>query len=204
MKIDFSFVPKHYAARTHEKMKEVLMDPNGIGPAVHYHLIRGGIEQKNLTVWEPGTISGEYIKTYGHVHVGKIDETYRILQGEGIVILQKFAMDKDEKINYDVVEEFKVWHVKPGDEIYMAPGWAHAFANTGTTYFVTVDNSPVDFGDKDPSGMPGHADYEPLKKMRGFAYYVVEHEGKPALEMNPKYIHTQILKSEFNGIPVIK
>ena len=62
MAIDFSTVSKHYAPRTHEKMTEVLMDPKGVGPAIHYYMIRGGVDQKNVTVWEPGTISGEYIK----------------------------------------------------------------------------------------------------------------------------------------------
>ena len=69
-----------YAARTHEKMQEVLMDPNGNGPAVHYYMIRGGSNQKNVTVWESGTVSGEYIKTYGHYHVGDLSETYSVFQ----------------------------------------------------------------------------------------------------------------------------
>ena len=91
MKINFSLVPKHFAPRTHEKMKEVLMDPAGIGPAIHYYMIRGGVNQKNITVWEPGTISGEYIKTYGHYHVGALSENYWIVYGEGVALLQKLA-----------------------------------------------------------------------------------------------------------------
>lgn len=43
---DFSFVPKHYAARTHAEMKDVLMDPNAKGPEIHYYMIRGGKNQK--------------------------------------------------------------------------------------------------------------------------------------------------------------
>lgn len=35
MDIDFKNVPKHYASRTHEKMKDVLMDPEGI-PALPF------------------------------------------------------------------------------------------------------------------------------------------------------------------------
>jgi hypothetical protein len=38
--------------------------------------------------------------------------------------------------------------------------------------------------------------------MRGFAYYVVEHNGKPALIRNKLY--KQIIKEDFGGIPVIK
>ena len=51
MEIDFKNVPKHYASRTHEKMQDVLMDPSGVGPAIHYYMIRGGVNQKNITVW---------------------------------------------------------------------------------------------------------------------------------------------------------
>ena len=32
-----------------------------------------------------------------------------------------------------------------------------------------------------------HADYEPVKKLQGFAYYVVEKEGQPTLVKNTKY-----------------
>lgn len=194
MTIDFTNVPKHYAARTHQKMKEVLMDPAGAGPAIHYYMIRGGVNQKNITVWEPGTVSGEYIKTYGHYHVGKLDETYWILYGEGIALLQKLGEN-------DSVEEFKAIPVKAGDSVYMPPGWGHLVANTGTTYFVTADDSPVDFEEHDPSGMPGHADYEPVKRMQGFVYYVVEHNGKPALKRNPKY--KEIKKEDLGGLPIV-
>jgi oxalate decarboxylase/phosphoglucose isomerase-like protein (cupin superfamily) len=35
--------------------------------------------------------------------------------------------------------------------------------------------------------MPNHADYEAVKKMRGFAYYVISENGKPAFVKNPRY-----------------
>lgn len=202
MNINFSFVPKHYASRSHEKMQEVLMDPNGAGPAIHYYMIRGGVDQKNITVWEPGTISGEYIKTYGHYHVGDLDETYWIIFGEGVALLQKLALDTQGNMISDVVEEFKAVSVKTGDSVYMPSGYGHLVVNTGTTYFVTADDSPVNFDEAQAVSMPGHADYEPVKKMQGFAYYVVEHEGKPALIRNKKY--KDVKKEDFGGIPVIE
>ncbi|MFH1255193.1 MAG: glucose-6-phosphate isomerase family protein [bacterium] len=202
MTIDFKNVPKHYAARTHEKMKEVLMDPDGDGPAVHYYMIRGGTGQKNITVWEPGTISGEYVKTYGHYHVGELSETYQIVCGHGVALLQKLAEDENGKIIPDVVSEFKAITVKAGDKVFMPLKFGHLLANTGETYFVTADDSPVDFEDRDPSSFPGHADYEPVKKMRGFAYYVVEHNGKPALKKNSFY--KKIIKEDLGGLPVIE
>lgn len=202
MDINFSNVPQHYGPRTHEKMKEVLMDPDGIGPAIYYYMIRGGKEQKNITVWEIGTVSGEYIKVYGHYHVGKLDEHYWITYGEGICLLQKPVLNKNGEIIPDMLEEFKAFVVKPGQHIYMPPYWGHLFANIGKTYFVTADNSPVNFDKKDEASLPGHADYESVKKTRGFAYYIVEHEGKPALLKNNKY--KEIRKTDFGGIPVIE
>lgn len=199
MNIDFKYVLKHYASRTHEKMKEVLMDPNGIGPVIHYYMIRGN--EKNITVWEPGTVSSEYIKAYGHYHVGKLDETYWILFGEGVALLQKLAVDEAGKMIADVVEEFKAVKVKAGAEIYMPEGFGHLVVNTGTTYFVTADDSPVNFEEKDPVSLPGHADYELVKQMQGFAYYVVEKDNRPALVKNKKY--KEVKKTDFGGLPVI-
>lgn len=201
MNIDFKDVPKHYAARAHEKMQDVLMDPNGEGPAIHYYMIRGGAEQRNITVWEPGTISGEYIKTYGHYHVGDLSETYWVTYGEGVALLQKLAEDGNGEIIADEVEEFKAISVKAGQEVFMPQKWGHLLVNIGRTYFITADNSPVNFGDPDPVRFPGHADYELVKQMRGFAYYVVEHEGKPALKKNPLY--KSIFKEDLGGLPVV-
>jgi oxalate decarboxylase/phosphoglucose isomerase-like protein (cupin superfamily) len=201
MVIDFTNVPKHYAARTHEKMQEVLMDPNGIGPAVHYYMVRGGTEQKNTTIWEPGMISGEYIKTYGHYHVGKLSETYEIVYGQGVALLQKLAENENGELIADTVSEFKAIPVSAGQTVFMPEKFGHLVANTGQTYFVTIDDSPVDFEEKDPTSFPGHADYALVKKMRGFAYYVIEQDGKPALKKNPLY--KSISKEDFGGLPVV-
>lgn len=201
MNIDFKNVAKHYAARTQEKMKEVLMDPNGIGPEVHYYMIRGGSDQKNITVWEPGMVSSEYIKTYGHYHVGDLSETYNIVYGQGVALLQKLAENEKGEMIMDEVEEFRAISVLPGQEIFMPAKFGHLLANVGKTYFVTVDDSPVDFEDRDPSSFPGHADYEPVKKMRGFAYYVIENNGKVALQRNPLY--KTIKKEDLGGLEVI-
>lgn len=201
MNIDFTFVPKHYAARDHAKMREVLMNPDGAGPAIYYYMIRGGAKQRNITIWEPGTVNSEYIKTYGHYHVGALDETYWILFGTGVILKQKRAQDENGEPLLDVIEEFIAISVKPGDSVYMPSGYGHLAVNTGSTYFVTADDSPVNFDEANPVSMPGHADYEPVKHMRGFAYYVVEHNGKPALKRNPLY--KAIQREDFGGLPVI-
>jgi len=188
-----------FASRTHEKMQDVLMKPDAPGPAIHYYMIRGGSKKRNVTVWESGTVGGEYIKAYGHYHIGALDETYWIILGEGIALLQKMVVENGVP-NPEKIEEFKAVRVKAGDSVYMPPGHGHLVVNTGTTWLVTADDSPVE-GTGDNASMPGHADYETVKKMRGFAYYVVEKDGKPALVANPLYKEVQ--KTDFGGIPVI-
>ncbi len=187
-----------YAARSHEKMRDVLMQPNAKGPAIHYYMIRGGKNKKNVTVWESGTVGGEYIKTYGHYHIGNLDETYWIVQGEGVALLQKMV-EENGVYQPDKIEEFKAVRVKAGDSVYMPPGYGHLVVNTGPQWLVTTDDSPVaDAGDS--ASMPGHADYEQVKKMGGFAYYVIEQNGSPALVKNPRY--TEVRASDFGGLPI--
>lgn len=182
------FTAKHYAERTHEKMKDVLMDPStSSGPAVHYHMVRGGSDQRNITVWEPGLVGTEFIKTYGHYHVGRLDETYWVLFGEGIVLVQKRAVDESGKAKNDEISEMYAVHVKAGDAIFIPDAWGHLVANISKTFFVTADDSPVNFEEVDPVSLPGHADYQAVKSMQGFGYYVVERDGKPALVKNERY-----------------
>ena len=181
------FKVKHLARRTHGKMKEVLMNPKAEGPKNHYYMIRGGKDRKNITVWEFGKVGGEYIKTYGHYHVGNLSETYWIAWGQGIVLMQKRAVNKKGEPIDDEIIDFKAIKVKAGDKIFLPKDWGHLVVNIGDTYLVTADDSPVDFGEKNSVGMPGHADYKPIKKLKGFAYYVVEKKGKPVLVKNKNY-----------------
>lgn len=178
---------KPFADRPHQKMQEVLLHPEAEGPEVHYYMIRGGVDKTNITVWEAGTIGGEYIKTYGHYHIGELNETYTVLQGEGIILLQTRKTDADGNFLDDQIEDFYVIPVKVGDKVYILSGMGHLAVNTGKTWFVTSDDSPVNFEEKDPVSLPGHADYEAVQKMKGFAYYVVEVDGKPTLVKNPNY-----------------
>jgi glucose-6-phosphate isomerase len=183
-------------------MKEVLMNPDASGPVIHYYMVRGGKNKRNITVLETGTVGqpgqdGEYIKTYGHYHVGNLDETYWFLEGEGVVLQQKLA----DSAQPDVVEEFKAIRVKQGDSVYMPPGYGHLMVNTGKTWLVMADDSPVE-GTQDSASMPGHADYKPVQEMQGFAYYVVERDGAPALSRNPRYKEVQ--KTDFGGLPVVE
>lgn len=172
------------------------MSPDSAGPAVHYYMIRGGSKKRNITVWESGTVGGEYIKTYGHYHVGDLQETYWIVQGVGIALLQKMVVESGVP-QVDKIEDFRAIRVQAGDSVHMPSGYGHLVVNTGAEWLVTADDSPVE-GAGDSASMPGHADYEAVKKMRGFAYYVVEKSGAPMLVPNPLY--KDVRKTDFGGI----
>lgn len=193
---------KPFAERTHEKMKEVLMDPASPGPEIHYYMIRGGVDKKNVTVWETGLVGREYIKTYGHYHVGKLDETYWVVNGEGIVLLQKRKEDSSGNPIDDELENFYAVTVKAGDSVFIPSGVGHLVVNTGKTWLVTIDDSPVNFEEADPVSLPGHADYEAVKKMRGFGYYVIEENRKPKAVPNPNY--EQALAARNENLPEVK
>lgn len=192
---------EHLAVRTHEKMRDVLKNPEAMGPATHYYMVRGGTDIRNITVMEPGVVGDEYIKTYGHYHIGNLDETYTFAFGEGIVLQQKLV-EENGVPQPDRVDVFRAIQVKAGDTAYMPPGFGHLMLNVGKTYLVMIDDSPVDFGDKDPVSMPGHADYEMVKEMHGFAYYVIEKDGKPALVKNPLY--KEVRSFDAGGLPVVE
>ena len=179
-----------FAERTQKEMRDVLMNPKADGPKIHYYMIRGGSKKKNITVWESGTIGGEYIKSYGHYHVDDLSETYEILAGEGYVILQKRGNTDDE------IVEFRAIKAKVGDKIFIPSGYGHLAINTGTTWLVTSDDSPVDFGEKKAIANPSHADYSQFKKLHGAAYYCVEENGQPKFVKNPRYKTVPEIKFE--------
>jgi glucose-6-phosphate isomerase len=200
--IDFKNVGKHLATRNEKAMQKVLMNPEAPGPDVHYYMIRGGSDQRNVTVWEPGTVGGEYIKTFGHYHIGKLDETYWVLLGEGVLLMQKLEEDSNGKLVPERVAEFKAQRVKAGDSVFIPAGYGHLVANVSSTFFVTADDSPVDFEERDPVSLPGHADYSMVEKMHGFAFYVVARNGQPVLVKNARY--ESVGKVDDGGLKVIE
>lgn len=178
---------KPFAERTHEEMQEVLMDANASGPDIHYYMIRGGSEKKNITVWESGTVGGEYIKTFGHYHVDDFIETYTILEGEGILLLQERKKNPDGSFVDDEVVSVKAIFVKPGSVVPIPNRVGHLMVNTGESWLISSDDSPVNLGQVAEAAWPKHADYEPVRKMHGFAYYIVNKNGQPAFVKNENY-----------------
>jgi oxalate decarboxylase/phosphoglucose isomerase-like protein (cupin superfamily) len=168
-------------------MADVLLSPKSQGPEVHYFMIRGGSKKKNITVWQSGKVGDEYIKAYGHYHVSDFEETYEVLAGEGIVMLQTRKLDPAGTPINDEIEEIKAIFVKAGSTVSIPQRAAHSMVNIGDTWLVTRDNSPLASEGKGEVAWPTHADYAPIKALKGFAYYVVERDGAPFFVKNPLY-----------------
>ena len=150
-----------------EDMREVLMNPEAEGPESVYVMVRG---KPNITVLVPGKIGQEFTKTHGHYHKDNRSETYKVLFGEGKMLVQNRDAD-----------DVQLLEMKTGEEVVVPEGYAHTMVNTGKGPLVTIDDCPTD-------AEANVNDYEPIKEKRGFAKYVVESEdGKIELIPNPAY-----------------
>jgi glucose-6-phosphate isomerase len=117
------------------------------------------------TVIYPGKVGAEYHLTRGHYH-RKPDraETYQALSGHGLVLFER----EDGTT--------RTAELEPGTVTYIPPLWAHRSVNTSDVPLVFLWTCPVDAGHN----------YEPIAG-RGMRKVVVERDGAPRVEDNPRY-----------------
>lgn len=117
------------------------------------------------TVIYPGKVGAEYFMTRGHYHeVENTAEVYYCLQGRGYIL--------QENRQGQVAGHF----VERAQAVYVPPGWAHRSVNVGEEEFVFLFVYP---------GGAGH-DYDAFEGL-GFRNIVVERDGQPTLEPNPRF-----------------
>lgn len=161
------------------KLKSVLKNPQALGPDPVYWVFNDVTEDKwaNITVTAPGNFEGEYPKTFGHYHGVEINETYHVIEGEGVMLLQKKHLDGG---SWDPERVDKVYLVKAkaGDEIVIAPEYGHSWSNVGKAPFITYDD-----------WRSGHSpsDYEPIEKLQGMAYYLIKENNEVKAVPNSNY-----------------
>ncbi len=114
----------------------------------------------DLTLIKPGFIGPEYNRTHGHFHPRSgrgryYCEIYEVLSGEGLILLQ-----------HRKLEDFIVVEVEKGQAVFIPGEYGHIAVNTG--------KKPLLLGNLVIDGFK--ADYETVKKKRGFAYYVFKNE----------------------------
>jgi len=70
-----------------------------------------------LTVINPGSVDKEYYMTSGHIHLKKTPEFYILLDGKGILLVQK--------------DKLKIVNLKKGEIAFIPEGYAHRLINNG-------------------------------------------------------------------------
>ena len=160
-------------------LRPVLKDENASGPDPVYWVFSdiSGDKWANLTVIAPGLYGDEYPKTYGHYHGTDVDETYHLIEGEGILLMQKKHVE-DGTVVPGRVDKVYLIRVKPGEEIIITPEWGHSWSNVGKVPLLSFDD-----------WTHGHSpsDYEIMEQLKGMAYYLTSANGEITPVANPHY-----------------
>ncbi len=170
------------SVRSLEELKEVLRDPAEDEPDPVYWVFSGVGDSKweNLTIIAPGKSQDgdEFPKTYGHYHpMDASNETYHLLSGEGILLMQKKFMENGRWVE-NKVEEVCLIKMKPGDEVVIKPQWGHSWSNSGIMPLLSFDD-----------WKSGHTpdDYKVIESLRGMAYYLIRENSEVEVSPNPNY-----------------
>lgn len=167
------------SARNLESLKMVLKDHDASGPDPAYWVFSEiGGAWANVTIISSGNYSGEFVKTFGHYHSVSINETYRVIEGEGVLQLQKKFFENDNWVA-ERVEEVLLISAKAGDQLVIAPEYGHSWSNVGNGPLILLDD-----------WVSGHTqqDYEAISKLHGMSYYLINQNGSKFLK-NSNYIN---------------
>ena len=150
-----------------------------------YYMYRG-LEEKDslrydITVVPAIMIGKEFNKTKGHFHIGNMQETYTVLEGEAIYLMQK--------IKEQEVEDVYAVMAKKGDSIIIPPGYGHITINPSKTDELKMANW-ISCNCK--------SDYSFFEKMQGACYYYVlqPDSGKAGWIKNKNYKDAPELRFE--------
>lgn len=176
--------------RRRADMQEVLYDEQAEDYDELYYMYRGialaedvpAIRQAGLrydvTAIRPGTIGREYVKTAGHYHPVKPGtdytwpEIYEVLSGRAHYLLQSPRAGKPDQL-----EEVYLIIAKPGDKVLVPPRFGHITINPGDEFLI-MSNWVAD----------GFASvYEPIRQLKGGAYYELEGQESPEFVANANY-----------------
>jgi len=113
----------------------------------------------------PGKVGTEYFMTKGHFHENiQTGEVYYCLRGRGFMMMESDRGD------------WKAEAMARGKVVYVPPYYAHRSINTGEEPLISLCVYP---------GGAGH-DYGSIETS-GFRKLVVERDGEPRIEDNPKW-----------------
>jgi glucose-6-phosphate isomerase len=143
-------------------MREVLADQNFAknSPDIDLYYMYRGMEEKNglrydITVIPAKMLGNEFVKTTGHYHILAFKETYTVLGGTAIYLMQKLSEDGNIADVYAVT-------AKKGESVIIPSYYGHVTINPSETEELKMSNRISD---------ECKSDYSLFKKMKGACYY---------------------------------
>lgn len=176
--------------RRRTDMLDVLYDKNAAGIEELYYMYRGlclvedskdiaeaGLRY-DITAIRPGRLGGEFVKTAGHYHPRKPDagvtwpEVYEVLSGRAHYLLQRMRAEQPDQIEVALSIS-----ALPGDKVLIPPGFGHITINAGDDFLVMSNWVAEGFS----------SIYEPIRQMKGGAFYGLEDNGGIKFVPNQNY-----------------
>lgn len=158
--MEFDLTKLTPAVRHLNDMREVLYDQEWAQSAPDmdlYYMYRKVKEENdlnhNITITLAKSLGKEFNKTKGHVHIGNYGETYTVISGEAIFLMQK--------TNKESVEDVYAVKAGIGESVVIPPLYGH----------VTINPSGVDLKTGDWSSKNCKSDYSLFENLRGACYY---------------------------------
>lgn len=126
----------------------------------------------------PQRVGREYAKTQGHYHPAmpgsrmSYPEVYTHFHGQLYLLMQRRADGQAGRLDDCVLID-----MQPGQSIMVPPGYAHILINPSDRPALMAGLYCPDFV----------ADYDPIRRHAGAAYYLVDQDGQECSLANPRY-----------------
>jgi len=184
--------------RTLAELRPALADPTAPGPDPAYFMYRGVAGfvaadpdrhrafrwRYDVTVFPPGRLGEEYLRTLGHYHLpiqaGTVSypEVYEVLFGSATFLLQKVDSISAEPSDVRVLDVI-VLHAEAGTKAMMLPDYGHWTINTTNRPLVVSNWICADC----------QSYYESMSLSRGPCYHVVALADGPSYVRNGLYVN---------------
>ncbi len=162
-------------------MKEVVYDKEWLKTAPNlelYYMYRRVRQENdlnnNITIIPARMLGKEFTKTKGHIHIGNYGETYTVLEGETIFLMQKMAKPsaaipaKGLRTNDKVVKDVYAVKAKKGESVIIPSYYGH----------VTINSSSIDLKTGDWSSKNCKSDYSLFERLNGACYFAIAQKSK--------------------------
>ncbi|MFI5205759.1 MAG: glucose-6-phosphate isomerase family protein [Candidatus Paceibacterales bacterium] len=149
--------------RNLDQVRKVLFDREFAKTAnnIDLYFMYRGVEENNgirydITVIPANMLGQEFSKTKGHVHIGKYQEVYTILEGSALYLFQK--------AKGDIIEDVFVVKAQKGDVVVIPSDYGHVSINPSPTEELKMANW---------ISSDCKSDYSDFENLQGACYYYI-------------------------------